>query len=222
LTIKVIIFDCDGTLVDSEVLANEVLVDYLAECGHVMTVESAVRAYTGIKMAECVADLERRFRTPMPDRFIDVYRERMTSAFADRLRPVRGADALLSSLELPVYIASSGPREKIQNSLNVTGLQGYFSGRDSIFSAYELGHWKPDPAFYRAVIDRLGVLPTDAVVIEDSLPGIRSALGAGVVTIALGPGERLSGELAGAIYAADLLEAGEIVRGLVEERERVP
>ncbi|MET0331807.1 MAG: HAD-IA family hydrolase [Dyella sp.] len=210
--IKAIIFDCDGTLVDSEILANEVLVEYLAELGFAWTVSEAVQAYTGVKMAECIMDLERRFNTPMPADFIAVFRQRMKLAFADRLRPMHGARELLASLRLPVHIASSGPREKIINSLRVTGLESYFTAHNAIFSAYEIGHWKPDPAFYRSVVKEIGIEIGEAIVVEDSEPGIRSAVGAGIATIALGDRGDLAGDLSRAMPAANLAEVGVILQ----------
>lgn len=103
--------------------------------------------------------------------------------------------------------------EVIEHSLSVTGLIRHFSA-SSIFSAYEIGHFKPDPAFYRAVLSTLQLLPDEAVVVEDSLPGIRSALGAGIRTIALGATARLAGELAQAIPAPDLASAGEALKNV--------
>src|ERR1700754_2631851 len=145
MAIKAIIFDCDGTLVDSEILSNEILVEYLSKLGHTLSLQEATDAYTGVKMAECVLDLERRFEAVMPEDFVTVFRERMSDAFSNRLRPVVGARELIMSLDCPVHIASSGPRQKILGSLKTTNLHTFFSGEASIFSAYEIGHWKPDP-----------------------------------------------------------------------------
>jgi HAD superfamily hydrolase (TIGR01509 family) len=214
MTVRAIIFDCDGTLVNSEGLANQVLVDYLGELGHEMSVEDAIAAYTGMKMADCVADIERRFARKLPDEFVPTFRARMATSFAEHLRPIEGARELLESLDLPVHIASSGPREKTRSSLRASGLEAFFEREGTIFSAYEIGAWKPAPAFYEAVISSLRLRPGEAIVVEDSLPGIRSAVGAGISTIALGYGERLSGELAVALPARSLAEVGRIIREL--------
>lgn len=217
MSIEAVLFDCDGTLVDSEHLTNQVLVEYLAELGHRMTVLEALEAYVGLKMAECVADLERRFRTTLPAGFVETFRARTAVAFTERLRPIEGAEAMLSSLSVPLYVASSGPRQKIEHSLTVTGLIRHFP-RTSIFTAYEIGHWKPDPAFYLAVLSHLGLRPEQTVVVEDSLPGIRSALGAGIRTIALGAAERLTGELASAIAVPNLTRATKALLELYGDR----
>jgi HAD superfamily hydrolase (TIGR01509 family) len=214
MTVQAIIFDCDGTLVDSEGLASQVLVDCLGELGHLVSVEDAIASYTGMKMADCIADIERRFARKLPDEFVPTFRARMATSFGERLRPIEGARELLESLDLPVHIASSGPREKIRSSLRASGLEAFFEQESSIFSAYEIGTWKPAPAFYEAVISSLGLRPAEAIVVEDSLPGIRSAVGAGISTIALGAGERLTGELTVALPASSLAEVGWIIREL--------
>jgi HAD superfamily hydrolase (TIGR01509 family) len=214
MTVRAIIFDCDGTLVDSEGPANQVLVDYLGELGHEMSVEDAVATYTGMKMADCVVDIERRFARKLPDEFVPTFRARMATSFAEHLRPVEGARELLESLDLPVHIASNGPREKVRSSLRASGLEAFFELEGAIFSAYEIGAWKPAPAFYEAVISSLGLRPSEAIVVEDSLPGIRSAVGAGICTIALGHGAHLSSELAVALPATSLAEVGRIIREL--------
>jgi beta-phosphoglucomutase-like phosphatase (HAD superfamily) len=95
-----------------------------------------------------------------------------------------------------------------------SGLDAFFEREGTIFSAYEIGAWKPAPAFYEAVISSLGLQPGEAIVVEDSLPGIRSAVGAGIPTVALGYAERLSGELAVALPARSLAEVGRIIREL--------
>ncbi len=215
MTVRAIIFDCDGTLVDSEVLANQVLVDYLEELGHKMPVKEAIATYTGMKMADCITDIERRFACKLSDEFVLIFRTRIAASFAEHLRPIEGALELLESLDLPVHIASSGPREKIRGSLRASDLEVFFKPEDTIFSAYEIGSWKPDPAFYEAVISCLGLQPCEAIVVEDSLLGIRSAVGAGIPTIALGYRERLSGELAVVLPAGSLAEVGRIIRKLV-------
>lgn len=182
--IKAIVFDCDGTLVDSETLGNEVLVEYLAELGHSMQAADAVTIYTGIRMDDCVADLERRFECAMPINFVTNLRERMTHAFSRRLQPMPGAAQLLTSISMPTYVASSGPTEKIVHSLTVAGLIGFF-GPTHIFSAYEVGCWKPDPGFYSVVAEQIGTRTNEMIVIEDSKPGILAALRAGAVAIAV-------------------------------------
>ncbi|WP_437501949.1 HAD family hydrolase [Sorangium sp. So ce1099] len=178
-----IIFDCDGTLVDSERLGNEVLVEHVAGYGVSMTVDEATALFRGCKMADCVAALEARAGRALPPSFVAELRRRTATAFRERLRPMDGALALVSALSIPFCVASSGPREKIELSLSVTGLLPFFSGR--IFSSYEVGAWKPDPGLFLHAAGAMGVPPSECVVVEDSGPGIAAGLAAGMTVVAL-------------------------------------
>ncbi|WP_165786433.1 HAD-IA family hydrolase [Methylomonas sp. Kb3] len=205
MNIKAVIFDCDGTLVDSEVLANQVLVEYAREYGLNMPVNEAIELYTGCKMADCIADLEYRLGRKLPDHFVTTLRERTLKAFESRLKPVEGALNLIKNMRLPYFVASSGPRVKIENSLRITGLLPYFSS-SQIFSSYEIGHWKPDPRIYLEVAREIKVEPSLCSVVEDSLPGIKAGIGAGMKTFAFGNASRLTEELSQAIAIGHLSE----------------
>lgn len=185
---KAIIFDCDGTLVDSEVLSNEVLVEAVAEHGLVLSVGEAVSAFRGGRMADCVAHLESRLGRRLPDDFVPALRARTAEAFRTKLRPVAGALELirwLSARSWKICVASSGPVEKIELSLSLTGLSPFFE--DRIFSSYEVGVWKPDPGLFLHAAKAMDVAPEDCAVVEDSLPGIRAGLAAGMTVFAFEP-----------------------------------
>jgi len=184
---KAVIFDCDGTLVDSEVLTNEVLVEAVAECGLVISLAEAVAAFRGRKMAECVSALEQRLGRALPADFVVRFRERMSAAFRDRLRPVDGAVDLVRSIRQPFCVASSGPRDKIELSLSLTGLLPFF--QDSIFSSYEVGCWKPEPGLFLHAARTMGIEPQSCVVVEDSLPGVQAGISAGMQVFAFQPHE---------------------------------
>ena len=194
---KAIIFDCDGTLVDSEVLANEVLVETVAEHGLSLSVPEAVHLFRGRKLSECVAEVEQRLGRSLPREFVTQFRARMADAFRQRLRPVDGALELVKTLRQPFCVASSGPREKIELSLSLTGLLPFFRG--SIFSSYEVGTWKPEPGLFLHAARAMGVEPADCSVVEDSLPGIQAGLAAGMQVFAFQPNEtdpRIPGNVA--------------------------
>ena len=185
---KAIIFDCDGTLVDSETLSTEVLVEAVGEHGLQLTVPEALAAFRGGKMADCIAELEVRLGRPLPATFVPDFRARSARAFRSRLRAIDGALELvrsLSTLPLPFCVASSGPMEKMELSLSLTGLLPFFEGR--IFSSYDVGVWKPDPGLFLHAADALGVAPGDCAVIEDSLPGMLAGLAAGMTVFAFQP-----------------------------------
>lgn len=188
--IEAVIFDCDGTLVDSEPLANAALVECVAPFGLCMSTEEAMQAYVGGKMADCVADLERRLGRKLPDSFIPDVRKRTAEAFRMHLESVEGALDVLANLRLPFCVASSGPLEKIELSLELTGLARFFAG-DRIFSAYDVGSWKPDPGLFLHAAQAMGVPPERCAVVEDSLRGVEAGTNAGMQTFWFRPQGRV-------------------------------
>jgi len=185
MTIDAVIFDCDGTLVDSEVLSNEVLVEYVAELGLVLSLEEAVGRFPGRGLAVCMAEIERRLGRALPADFEVVLRRRTADVFRERLRPIDGAEALVRGLRLPYCVASGGPREKTELTLSLTGLRPYFEGR--IFSSYDVGAWKPDPTLFLHCADHLGVAPRRCAVVEDTDAGIEAGIAAGMIVFAFDP-----------------------------------
>lgn len=179
--IEAVIFDCDGTLVDSEWLANAALVECVAPFGLRMTAEEAMQTYVGGKMADCVADLERRLGRKLPESFVPEVRRRTAEAFRAHLQPIEGAREVLQKLRLPFCVASSGPLAKIRLSLELTGLARFFSS-DRIFSAYDVGAWKPDPGLFLHAAGAMGIAPEHCAVVEDSLRGVEAGTNAGMRT----------------------------------------
>jgi HAD superfamily hydrolase (TIGR01509 family) len=116
--------------------------------------------------------------------------------FAERLKPIDGALDLLQTLTVPYCVASSGPREKIQLSLSVTGLLPYL--RDRIYSSYDIEEWKPSPGLFLHAARAMGAAPRRCAVVEDSLPGIQAGLTAGMTVFALqshGPDPRIPAQV---------------------------
>jgi HAD superfamily hydrolase (TIGR01509 family) len=185
---SLIIFDCDGTLVDSEPIWHELLVEAVAEHGLVLSVAESIAAFRGGKMADCVAELEARLGRRLPDHFVPALRARTSDAFRARLRPMAGALELirwLAERAWPICVATSGPPEKVGLSLSLTGLAPYFEGR--VFSSYEVGSWKPDPGLFLHAAKVMGFRPENCAVVEDSLLGIQAGLAAGMAVFAFQP-----------------------------------
>lgn len=180
-----VIFDCDGTLVDSEVLGNQVLVELAIEHGLQLTLHEAMEHFKGIKMAEAVAEIERRLERTLPDDFVPRVRQRTAEAFESSLLEVPGALELVSTVTTAKCVASAGPRAKIELSLSITGLLPHF--RDHIFSSYEVGVWKPDPGLFLHAAEAMGFAPSDCLVVEDSQPGILAGVAAGMRVFAYLP-----------------------------------
>lgn len=182
--IEAILFDCDGTLVDSEPLFNEVLSKYLAELGFRLSPEEALLLFRGTRFDDCVAQLNTMFDRGLPANFVAECRGRSHEAFRQRLQPIEGAVELLDSLAIDKCVASNGPREKIVTALSTTGLLPYFE--DRIFSAYEVGAWKPQPGLFLCAAEAMRILPRHCLVVEDSMPGVKAGLAAGMQVVALG------------------------------------
>jgi len=176
-----LIFDCDGVLVDSEGLMNQVWVDALAEQGLVMTVEEAIFIFRGHKMTKCVADAEALLGRKLPENFVPDYRARTAEVFRTDLKPIPHITEALDMIPVPNCVASSGPPEKIKLALEVTGLLPRFQGR--LFSAYDIGIWKPDPGLFLHAAKVMGVPASECIVVEDSVPGVQAAMAAGMYVL---------------------------------------
>jgi HAD superfamily hydrolase (TIGR01509 family) len=205
--VAAVIFDCDGTLVDSVTLATEVLVAYLADLGHAVSASDVGEGFACGRMSEFLIDLERSLGCVLPDDFVGELRRRRDEAMRARLRPIDGARELLAGLTVPVAVASNGPREQTALSLELTGLLPFFSGR--VFSAYDVGSWKPDPGLLLHAATQLGVEPARCLVVEDAGPGVEAALAAGMRVLALCESR----------WPSDLVRG---IRHLSEVRDHVP
>ncbi|WP_421981446.1 HAD-IA family hydrolase [Roseibium sp.] len=178
-----VIFDLDGTLVDSEILCNQAFVDLLPELGE--TAEQLMRRYRGIKLDLTLADLEKQLGRSLPETFEATYRERVAQLFDERLQPVPGAAAMLESLDRPRCIASSGPPQKIAHSLKVSGLASHFG--PNIYSSYVVGIWKPEPGLFLHAARDMGFPPDRCIVVEDSDVGVQAAKAAGMTVLRYDP-----------------------------------
>ena len=173
-----IIFDCDGVLVDSEPISSGTLIEMLAEIGLSMSPQEASEVFMGLSIVSMMEIVQQRLGRPVPDGLIDQYYARMDAAFRKDLKPVAGITQALDALSLPFCVASSAPHSKMQTTLGVTGLLQRFEGR--IFSAEDVERSKPYPDLFLHAAERMGARPERCVVIEDSVPGVRAAVAAGM------------------------------------------
>ena len=183
-----IIFDLDGTLVDSERLGMRTLLELQPEIG--LSVEGMTAAYRGWRLATVLQDIEIRLGRPLPTDFETAYRARLAEIFDAELTAFPGVEAALAGLSAPMCIASSGPLKKIRQSLGITGLDRFFG--DNTFSAYEIGAWKPDPTLFLHAAAAMGASPARCIVVEDSEVGIQAATAAGMRAVQFCP--ELEGE----------------------------
>ena len=182
-----VIFDCDGVLVDSEKLGNDVLAEMLAIYGHQISGDESKDRFRGFEFAKCLEILQQETGIRLPDSFEADFRLRMSSVFREQLQPVEGALRLVESMQVPFCVASSGPRSKIEENLRTTNLYPHFV--DKIFSAYEVNSWKPDPGLFLAAANHFGVAPGDCIVVEDSLVGVSAGIAANMTVLGLSSSE---------------------------------
>ena len=180
---KLVIFDCDGVLVDSEGLGNTVLAEMLADYGYRISADESQTRFRGMALAKCLEIVEKESGIELPRSFESDVRRRMSSVFQTQLQPIEGALRLVESLRIPFCVASSGPRRKIEENLLVTNLYSHFI--DRIFSAHEVGSWKPDPGLFLSAARHFAVAPEDCIVIEDSSVGISAGIAANMTVLAL-------------------------------------
>jgi HAD superfamily hydrolase (TIGR01509 family) len=175
---ELVIFDCDGVLVDSEPIANRILAAMLAELGLEIGYEETLRTFVGRSMAQCLRIIEGRLGRPVPGDFVERYDRRSFEAFERELCPVPGIAEALDRIRAPVCVASSGSHAKMRVTLALTGLWSRFEGR--LFSATEVGRGKPDPALFVHAARRLGAAPDRTAVVEDGPVGARAGRAAGM------------------------------------------
>lgn len=179
-----LIFDLDGTLVDSESLCNQAFLDLLPRLQDPLAV--LTERYRGQKLAAILVDLAARLGAPLPADFELRYRSRVAELFEAQLKPMPGAEQLLQNLPLPFCIASGGPLPKIQQALEVSGLAPHV-GEKRVFSSYSVGVWKPDPGLFLHAAAAMGFEPAACVVVEDSAVGVQAAQAAGMRALSLAP-----------------------------------
>ena len=179
--LKLVIFDCDGVLVDSERLSLTVLRDMLVERGGDITYEETVTRFLGTSMPECVVRAGELLGHPVGDAFLPEFGERTKMAFMHGLKRVPGVTQVLDGLRIPYCVATNGNSAKIEFTLAHTGLRARFNGR--VFTAEDVARPKPAPDLFLHAASMLGVWPDVTAVVEDSPAGITAAKAAGMTAI---------------------------------------
>jgi len=195
-----LIFDCDGVLVDSEMIASENLAAHLGDHGVDISAAQCRRRFTGYSLEKMMAELTDD-GARLPDDFLATLRQRDVIAFARNLKPLPGINSFLKESTLPRCVASSGITEKIRTNLYTTGLLGFFE--QAIFSADMVAHAKPAPDLFLLAARQMGADPKRCLVIEDSALGIQGAIRAGMRVFGF-----CGGSHCGPDYAEMLRDAG--------------
>jgi HAD superfamily hydrolase (TIGR01509 family) len=173
-----IIFDCDGVLVDSELLSCQCLCEALAQCGIALTQEEAVDLFLGRSTA---ALLEHYRDDPrlVPERFLAALKLRVFERFKLALRPVAEVERVLSQLAIPFCVASSSDLERVLLSLDLTGLAAWFGER--VYTAQMVARGKPEPDLFLHAAAQMRARPARTLVVEDSVSGVIAAKAAGMM-----------------------------------------
>lgn len=172
------IFDCDGVLVDSEVVVCRVCVPLLARAGVTMSAEEIADRYIGISAGSMIADLEARHGRPLPADLYDTMRDRISAAFETEPLTIEGLDVVLAGHFGGMCVASGSAPDRVRRCLTLVGILDYFEPH--IFSATQVSRGKPAPDLFLFAAAEMGVEPADCLVIEDSVHGVKAGVAAGM------------------------------------------
>ncbi|HEX5852978.1 MAG TPA: HAD family hydrolase [Solirubrobacteraceae bacterium] len=179
---ELVIFDCDGVLVDSERISNEVLARMLSAEGLPKTLAEARRDYQGLLLGDVVCSAEAELGRSLPAGWLERYELSRAEAFRRELRPIPGAAEAVRRVSLAgvdVCVASQGKLEKTCLSLDLTGLRDLFAD-DALFSAHSVARGKPHPDLFLHAASTMGADPAACVVVEDTPSGVVAAVAAGM------------------------------------------
>jgi len=180
--LRLVIFDCDGVLVDSEVISNEVLARALTAEGLPTTLAESRRDYQGLLLGDIASRAQARLGRPLPDDWQERFERDRSEAFRRDLRPIAHVAEvveLVSAAGIAVCVASQGKPEKIELSLDLTGVRSLFL-EDALFSAYAVPRGKPHPDLFLHAAAAMGASPSACVVVEDTPSGVVGAVAAGM------------------------------------------
>lgn len=200
VTGPLVIFDCDGVLVDSERLSHTVLCEMLHELGVVLGFDDAVQRFIGTSLPVCMERVRELLGCAPPDRFEVEFGIRTRAAFAAGLTAVPGVEDVLSSLTIQYCVASNGDRAKVDFTLGHTGLLPRFAGR--IYTADDVQNPKPAPDIFLHAARSMHADPLHTIVVEDTPTGVTAGKAAGMKVIgfaAMTPAARLQAAGADAI-----------------------
>jgi HAD superfamily hydrolase (TIGR01509 family) len=192
-SLKLVIFDCDGVLVESEPIAIRIDMQILARFGMHLSEAEVVARYVGRSPSVMQTEIEEHLGEPLSDAWQQEYRHLFTEAYDAGLEPVSGITQALDQIAEATCVASSSEPESLIHKLKLTGLHDRFAGR--IFSAAEVRNGKPAPDLFLHAAERMAVAPSRCAVVEDSRYGVEAARAAGMSAFAY----------AGGVTSADVL-----------------
>jgi HAD superfamily hydrolase (TIGR01509 family) len=195
-----VIFDCDGVLIDSEVIFGRVLGECLIAADFPITMAEAMVLGLGKNRVTLAADVESRFRRSLPEGFFETMRAGVDVAFERELAPIPGVEELLAALPMARCVASNTQLTRLRHRLSMTSLLPLFEPH--VFSSSQVARGKPAPDLFFYAAQQLGVLPEDCIVIEDSTTGVEAAVAARMPVVGFCGGGHCPGDHANRLISA--------------------
>ena len=186
--LELVIFDCDGVLVDSEIIVNRVFAETLTEAGFAISYEEVSQKFVGLSFASCLEMIELIFGRPVPTEWLALSKEREIAALKQELQATAGIADVLKELTLPKCVASNSSPRHIDLVLGLTGLLDHFDGK--LYSCHHVDRPKPFPDVYLHAASQMGYAPENCVVIEDSVAGVKAGFAAGMRVLGYAPSDR--------------------------------
>ena len=218
-TVDLVIFDCDGVLVDSEVISCRAHAETLTRHGYTITSDQVLQRFLGRSMRQATLEIEAELGRSLPEDFhTQVYAEIFRS-FAESLEATPHVNEVLAAITRPVCVASSGPPEKISASLNRVGLYDRFAPH--IYSAVQVRKGKPAPDLFLFAAEQMRTSPKRCLVIEDSVAGVTGARAAGMTVLGFHGGSHCPPGHAGMLRTAGATATFDDMRQLPDLMGRV-
>ncbi|MDQ0468788.1 HAD family hydrolase [Labrys wisconsinensis] len=215
---SLVIFDCDGVLIDSEILSAEATAHMLTDLGVPMTAERCMSLFLGMTQADMESTIEREFALRLAPDFAQRTTALLMQSYRDRLRAIDGVRELLERLPVPFCVASNSPPAKLGLGLSLTDL--FESFYPHIYCSKLVERGKPAPDLFLYAAGQLGVAPAQTIVVEDSVAGVTAAKAAGMTALGFtgglhsGPASAERLRAAGADHIAETMDEVRVLLGL--------
>jgi len=200
LSPELLIFDCDGVLIDSEILVCTAVSEELTRLGYPITPQDVVLRFAGRPEREILAEVQQDWGQPVPEAYFIAMKQRVTLAFQSELQAIAGVAEMLTQVQLPKCVASSSAPAKLEQGLRHVRLHEFFA--PNIISAQSVAHGKPAPDVFIFAAGRMNTAVHHCLVIEDSEPGVRAARAAGMRVFGFTGGSHCAPDHAARLHAA--------------------
>ncbi len=215
--IKLVVFDCDGVLVDTEAVYSTITHKTLNDLGLDISLENVRKKYCGVSLELLHGELKEQLGVTLQE-FIDQFKKNEPSLYG-KPEMIQGMDKLIAKIHLPKCVASSSPKAKLTEILNATGLIKEFG--ENYFSAADLGKYKPEPDVYLHAVKTMGFEPKNAIALEDSVVGVTSAKRAGLRVVGFIGGKHCVYDVATNLKKAGAMEVIDKPETFFEIIERI-